>query len=101
MSARCATVQASLPAFSVVSRGPAALRLTGSLVFSCFEGSPLSFAEFSFHPLVLKALDAAGYPTPPPVQAAAIPPALAGRDILATAETGTGKTAAFVLPALQ
>jgi len=61
----------------------------------------LSFAEFSFHPLILKALEAAGYTAPTPVQAAAIPPALAGRDLLATAETGTGKTAAFVLPALQ
>jgi superfamily II DNA/RNA helicase len=65
------------------------------------EVFPLSFADFSFHPLILKALDAAGYTAPTPVQAAAIPPALAGRDLLATAETGTGKTAAFVLPALQ
>jgi superfamily II DNA/RNA helicase len=61
----------------------------------------LSFSAFSFHPLILKALDAAGYTAPTPVQAAAIPPALAGRDLLATAETGTGKTAAFVLPSLQ
>jgi superfamily II DNA/RNA helicase len=61
----------------------------------------LSFAEFSFHPLIAKALEAAGYAAPTPVQAAAIPPALAGRDLLATAETGTGKTAAFVLPSLQ
>jgi superfamily II DNA/RNA helicase len=101
MSAWCATVQRLPPRFQRRSRGPAAFRLTGSLVFACLEGSPLSFAEFSFHPLVLKALDAAGYTAPTPVQAAAIPPALAGRDLLATAETGTGKTAAFVLPALQ
>ncbi len=92
---------ASLPAFSVVSRGPAATRLAGSQSFACLEGSPLSFSAFSFHPLIVKALDAAGYTAPTPVQAAAIPPALAGRDLLATAETGTGKTAAFVLPALQ
>jgi superfamily II DNA/RNA helicase len=60
----------------------------------------MSFANFSLHPLVLKSLDVEGYVDPTPVQAAAIPPALEGRDILANAATGTGKTAAFVLPAL-
>src|SRR5258708_39659764 len=61
----------------------------------------MSFADFGLHPLVLKSLDTEGYATPTPVQAASIPPALAGRDILATAATGTGKTAAFLLPALS
>src|SRR5271170_4850668 len=42
-----------------------------------------------------------GFVTPTPVQAQAIPPALAGRDVLATAQTGTGKTLAFVLPLLE
>jgi superfamily II DNA/RNA helicase len=60
-----------------------------------------SFSDFSFDAHILKALEHAGYAAPTPVQAEAIPPALAGRDVLATAETGTGKTAAFVLPALQ
>ncbi|WP_298374511.1 DEAD/DEAH box helicase [Azospirillum sp.] len=60
----------------------------------------MSFAELGLHPLVLKALEAFEYTVATPVQAAAIPPAIAGRDILATAETGTGKTAAFMLPAL-
>jgi len=60
----------------------------------------MSFANFSLHPLILKALDTDGYVEATPVQAAAIPAALEGRDILATAATGTGKTAAFVLPAL-
>jgi len=60
----------------------------------------MSFSDLALHPLVLKALEAGGYDTPTPVQAAAIPPALEGRDILATAATGTGKTAAFLLPAL-
>ncbi|MFD1623952.1 DEAD/DEAH box helicase [Azospirillum griseum] len=60
----------------------------------------MSFAELGLHPLVLKALEAFEYTTATPVQAAAIPPALQGRDILATAETGTGKTAAFMLPSL-
>ncbi|SMH56589.1 DEAD/DEAH box helicase [Azospirillum agricola] len=60
----------------------------------------MSFSELGLHPLVLKALEAFEYTTATPVQSAAIPPALEGRDILATAETGTGKTAAFMLPAL-
>jgi superfamily II DNA/RNA helicase len=61
----------------------------------------MSFADLGLHPLVLKSLDSEGYTTPTPVQAASIPPALAGRDILATAATGTGKTAAFLLPAMS
>ncbi|PWC94951.1 DEAD/DEAH box helicase [Azospirillum sp. TSO5] len=60
----------------------------------------MTFSELGLHPLVLKALEAFEYTVPTPVQLAAIPPALQGRDILATAETGTGKTAAFMLPAL-
>ncbi|CAO3416205.1 DEAD/DEAH box helicase [Azospirillum doebereinerae] len=60
----------------------------------------MSFSELGLHPLVLKALESFEYITATPVQSAAIPPALEGRDILATAETGTGKTAAFMLPAL-
>ncbi len=61
----------------------------------------MSFADFALHPLILKSLDTEGYAEATPVQAAAIPPALAGRDVLATAATGTGKTAAFLLPALS
>jgi len=61
----------------------------------------MSFASLALHPLVLKALDVEGYSEATPVQAAAIPPALEGKDILATAATGTGKTAAFLLPALS
>lgn len=48
-----------------------------------------------------RAIEAAGYTEPTPVQRAAIPPALEGRDLIGTAQTGTGKTAAFVLPMLQ
>ncbi|OIR09033.1 ATP-dependent RNA helicase RhlE [mine drainage metagenome] len=61
----------------------------------------MSFADLSLHPLLLKALEAEGYTEATPVQAAAIPAGLEGRDLLATAETGTGKTAAFLLPALS
>jgi superfamily II DNA/RNA helicase len=61
----------------------------------------MSFAELKLTPSILKAVAACGYTTPTPIQEQAIPLALAGRDLIATAQTGTGKTAAFVLPALQ
>ena len=50
---------------------------------------------------MLAALDAAGYRVPTPIQAAAIEPALAGRDIIGSAQTGTGKTAAFLVPIIE
>ena len=60
-----------------------------------------TFADLGLIPALLKALDGCGYQNPTPVQAQAIPAALAGSDLIASANTGTGKTAAFVLPALQ
>ena len=57
-----------------------------------------TFAELGLSPKVQAAIEAAGYTTPTPIQAAAIPIALTGRDVLGIAQTGTGKTAAFVLP---
>ncbi|MBW7931181.1 MAG: DEAD/DEAH box helicase [Gammaproteobacteria bacterium] len=62
--------------------------------------SPASFAELGLAPLLLKALAEVGYEAPSPIQAAAIPLLLAGGDVLGQAQTGTGKTAAFALPAL-
>ena len=56
------------------------------------------FNELNLNPKVLKAIEEAGYETPTPIQAGAIPPALEGRDVLGIAQTGTGKTAGFVLP---
>ncbi|WP_323037861.1 DEAD/DEAH box helicase [Pararhodobacter sp.] len=56
------------------------------------------FTDLSLDPKVLKAVVEAGYETPTPIQAQAIPEALAGRDVLGIAQTGTGKTASFVLP---
>ncbi len=56
------------------------------------------FSDLSLNPKVLKAIDEAGYETPTPIQAGAIPPALEGRDVLGIAQTGTGKTASFTLP---
>jgi len=61
----------------------------------------MSFEELQLAPPILKALTQCGHHRPTPVQAEAIPKALAGRDLIASAQTGTGKTAAFVLPALQ
>ncbi|KAJ55546.1 DEAD/DEAH box helicase [Actibacterium mucosum KCTC 23349] len=56
------------------------------------------FADLGLDPKVLAAVDDAGYETPTPIQAGAIPPALIGRDVLGIAQTGTGKTASFTLP---
>jgi superfamily II DNA/RNA helicase len=61
----------------------------------------MSFEELQLAPPILKAITQCGYSAPTPVQAAAIPMIIAGRDVIASAQTGTGKTAAFVLPALQ
>ncbi len=61
----------------------------------------MNFNELGLEPELLSAIAAHGYTTPTPIQDAAIPPVLAGRDLLAGAQTGTGKTAAFVLPLLQ
>jgi len=57
-----------------------------------------TFADLNLGPKVMKAIDEAGYTTPTPIQAGAIPPALDGRDVLGIAQTGTGKTASFTLP---
>ena len=60
-----------------------------------------TFADLGLSAKVLQAVEASGYTTPTPIQARAIPSALLGRDILGIAQTGTGKTAAFVLPMLS
>jgi ATP-dependent RNA helicase RhlE len=61
----------------------------------------MSFAHLGLQPGLLKAVDSLGYTEPTPIQEQAIPVALTGCDILGCAQTGTGKTAAFILPALQ
>ena len=60
----------------------------------------MTFSQFPLHESLQRAITAAGFQTPTPIQAAAIPVALTGRDLLGTAQTGTGKTAAFALPIL-
>ena len=61
----------------------------------------MSFTDLGLVPGLLRAVADKGYATPTPIQREAIPAVLAGRDVLAGAQTGTGKTAAFVLPILQ
>jgi ATP-dependent RNA helicase RhlE len=61
----------------------------------------MSFTQFDLHPNIAAGVKACNYETPTPIQEKAIPAILAGRDILGLAQTGTGKTAAFVLPILQ
>jgi ATP-dependent RNA helicase RhlE len=60
-----------------------------------------AFADFAFSPALSRALAQSGYAEPTPIQAAAIPPQLEGRDLLALAQTGSGKTAAFALPIVE
>lgn len=60
-----------------------------------------TFADLELDPILLEAIEEMGFSRPTQVQAEAIPQALDGRDVLASAPTGTGKTAAFVIPALQ
>ncbi len=61
----------------------------------------MSFSAIELHPTLLKGVDELGFTTPTPIQSHAIPPALEGRDLLASAATGSGKTAAFLLPILH
>ena len=61
----------------------------------------MNFSDLGLEPELLRAVSDKGYDTPTPIQAQAIPAVLSGRDVLAGAQTGTGKTAGFVLPLLQ
>jgi ATP-dependent RNA helicase RhlE len=61
----------------------------------------MSFETFNFHPSIMAGVLALGYVIPTPIQLKSIPPIMQGRDVIGLAQTGTGKTAAFVLPILQ
>ena len=61
----------------------------------------MTFESLGLNPQILKSLGEAGYTVPTPVQEQAIPAAIAGRDLLVSSQTGSGKTAAFMLPALH
>jgi len=61
----------------------------------------MNFQTFNFHPNIMSGVRALGYSIPTPIQTQAIPPIMHGRDVIGLAQTGTGKTAAFVLPILH
>ena len=61
----------------------------------------VTFATLGLNPSILKAVEESGYTIPTPIQAEAIPTIMAGHDLMASAQTGTGKTAAFILPSLH
>ena len=65
------------------------------------DGTAVAFSDLGLSEAVLKAVETLGYEQPTPVQAQAIPYVLEGRDLLAAAQTGTGKTAAFLLPTMS
>jgi len=75
--------------------------MTETAIFDNQKLENLGFDSLGLAPELLKALTESGYTTPTPIQAQAIPVALAGGDLMAGAQTGTGKTAAFALPLLQ
>jgi len=66
-----------------------------------FNLNTLKFSSFGFSPTLMQGIEAIGYETATPVQISAIPAILEGRDIIASAQTGTGKTAAFLLPVIE
>ena len=61
----------------------------------------MSFSSFELHPSLLRGVQSMGFAAPTPIQQQSVPPAIAGRDLLACAMTGSGKTAAFLLPIVQ
>jgi len=61
----------------------------------------MTFDELDLHPQILRAIKDKGYTTPSPIQAQAIPAVMNGGDVMAAAQTGTGKTAGFTLPLLN
>ena len=60
----------------------------------------MKFSEMGLSPKILQSIEEMGYETPTPIQEKAINPILEGRDLVGSAQTGTGKTAAFALPCL-
>ncbi len=74
---------------------------TCALFIAFLKGTILSFESLNLHPSILRAIEETGYTQPTPIQAQAIPVVIEGGDLMASAQTGTGKTAAFMLPALN
>jgi ATP-dependent RNA helicase RhlE len=61
----------------------------------------LNFSDFGFDPDLMEGINAMGFEKPTPIQEQAIPAILSGKDLIGSAQTGTGKTAAFLLPVIQ
>ncbi|MDD3503908.1 MAG: DEAD/DEAH box helicase [Eubacteriales bacterium] len=88
-----------------------AIAFTGVICYKCLvdyffyliikTGDFMTFQELNIMPAILRSLRDENYSRPTPIQAQAIPPIIAGRDLLGIAQTGTGKTAAFAVPILQ
>lgn len=78
------------------------LSLSPCLIFKPQQNlNTLKFTSFGFSPAIMEGIEAIGYEEATPVQEAAIPAILSGRDLIASAQTGTGKTAAFLLPVIE
>src|SRR6186997_1889875 len=75
--------------------------MRSTIVTASINDEDIGFADLGLRDELLKALSSLGYEEPTPIQREAIPPVVAGRDLLGQAATGTGKTAAFALPILQ
>ena len=92
---------AATPGIRARTRRSLSLTMTAPEPTAHETDNPTSFADLGLRPELLHELSSLGYEEPTPIQLAAIPPMLAGRDLLGQAATGTGKTAAFALPILQ
>ena len=90
-----------MSALAVLSYLFSAVFLCSRTLFLFYQEINVSFENLNLHPSIIQAITEAGYTEPTPIQQQAIPELLAGHDIMASAQTGTGKTAAFMLPALH
>jgi superfamily II DNA/RNA helicase len=79
----------------------ACVRITNWVFFDHYRKKYMSFENLNLNTAILKAIADTGYTEPTPIQAQAIPEIMAGRDLMASSQTGSGKTAAFILPVLN
>jgi len=85
-----------MPAFILIKKCDLVLA-----IIITYRGIRMNFEQLQLHPNIYKAIKLCGYTKPTPIQAKAIPHILANEDVIASAQTGTGKTAAYILPALN
>src|SRR5439155_2558939 len=103
---RCSRLVSTGPEFSGAARSPwtdavSVCACAAPARLRIFMESKMNFESLQLAPELMRALTTCGYTSPTPIQQQTIPALLAGRDVIGSAQTGTGKTAAFVLPALQ